>query len=153
MFLAIRGTNQNKMIFASVAALGIIIPASWADERWPEQVLREQGLVRAGLAYIFKEEADLRNRIVEIGRQLASWKEEQAGLEEWLETLSRLRLQHQEVMKKLRSLANGQRPSSKDSSRPPFHAPAARFRPLSAWIRATPTSAGWHGRLRSRPER
>jgi clan AA aspartic protease (TIGR02281 family) len=120
MFLAIRGTNQNKMIFASVAALGIIIPASWADERSPEQVLREQGLVRAGLAYIFKEEADLRNRIVEIGRQLASWMEEQAGLEEWLETLSRLRLQHQEVMKKLRSLENGRRPNSKESSRPPF---------------------------------
>jgi Aspartyl protease len=120
MFLAIRGTNQNKMIFASVAALGIIIPASWADERSPEQVLREQGLVRSGLAYIFKEEADLRDRIVEIGRQMASWKEEQAGLEEQLETLSRLRLQHQEVMKKLRSLENGRRPNSKESSRPPF---------------------------------
>ena len=120
MFLAIRGTHQNKMIFASVAALGIIIPASWADERSPEQVLREQGLVRAGLAYIFKEEADLRNRIVEVGRQFASWKEEQAGLEEWLETLNRLRLQHQEVMKKLRSLENGRRPNSKESSRPPF---------------------------------
>jgi clan AA aspartic protease (TIGR02281 family) len=120
MFLAIRGTNRNKMIFASVAALGIIIPASWADERSPEQVLREQGLVRSGLAYIFKEEADLRDRIVEIGRQMAIWKEEQAGLEEQLETLSRLRLQHQEVMKKLRSLENGRRPNSKESSRPPF---------------------------------
>ena len=49
MFLAIRGTNQNKMIFASVAALGIIIPASWADERSPEQVLREQGPVKLDL--------------------------------------------------------------------------------------------------------
>ena len=81
MFLAIRGTTLNVMAVASIAALAIIVPRSRADESSPEAVLREQGLVRSGPAYIFTEEEDLRDRIAEIGRQLASWKEEQAGLD------------------------------------------------------------------------
>ena len=151
----------TQLVFASIAALAIIVPPSRADEPSPEQVLREQGLVRSGVAYIFKDEEDLRDRIAEIGRQLARWKEEQAGLDERLETLSRLRLQHQEILKKLRSLENGRRPDAKEYRRPPFpddgprrprfHATTAGFRAISTWGRAPSPSAGRHGRLRSRP--
>jgi predicted aspartyl protease len=120
MFLAIRTATLNIFVFASIAALGIIFPTSPADEPAPDHILREQGLVRSGVAYVFKEEVDLRDRIAEIGRQLATWKEEQAGLDERLETLSRLRLQHEEVLKKLRLLARGRRPDAKEYRRPPF---------------------------------
>ncbi len=125
MFLAIRGTTLNVMAVASIAALAIIVPRSRANESSPEAVLREQGLVRSGHAYIFTEEEDLRDRIAEIGRQLASWKEEQAGLDQRLETLSRLRLQHEEIVKKLRLLERGRRPDSKEYRRPPFPGGAA----------------------------
>jgi hypothetical protein len=120
MFLATRGTTLNKLVFASIAALGIIVPTSRADERSPGQVLNEQGLERSGVAYIFKDEEDLRDRIAEIGRQLARWKEEQAGLDERLETLSRLRLQHEEIVNKLRLLERGRRRDAKEYRRPPF---------------------------------
>jgi Aspartyl protease len=120
MFLAIRGTTRNMLVFAIIAPLGTIVPTSRADESSPEEFLRDQGLVRSGVAYIFKDEDNLRDRIAEIGRQLATWKEQQAGLDEQLDTLSRLRLQHQEILKKLRAFENGRRPGAKEYRRPPF---------------------------------
>jgi hypothetical protein len=120
MLLALRSTRLNKLAAASIAALAITVPSSRADERSPEQVLREQGLVRAGVAYIYKDDEDLKERIAEIGRQLAKWNEEQAGLDERLETLNRLRVQHDEIVKKLRLLERGRRPDAKEYRRPPF---------------------------------
>ena len=122
MFLAIRGTTR-KICWCSRSS-----PPSASSsqplgptKRRLKQVLRDQGLVRSGVAYIFKDEDNLRDRIAEIGRQLATWKEEQAGLDEQLETLSRLRHQHQEILKKLRKrLENGRRPGAKEYRRPPF---------------------------------
>jgi len=120
MFHAIRGTALNTLVLASVPCLGIVVPTSQADDRTPEQVLREQGLVRSGVAYIYKDEEDLRDRIAAIGRLLAGWKEEQSGLDERLETLNRLRVQHEEIVKKLRLLERGRRPDAKEYRRPPF---------------------------------
>ena len=88
MFLSIRGTTRNALVFANIAAFGIVVPTSRADETSPEQVLRDQRLVRSGVVYIFREEDNLRDRIAEIGRQLITWKEEQAGLDERLDTLA-----------------------------------------------------------------
>ena len=120
MFLSIRGTTRNALVFANIAALVIFVPTSRADETSPEQVLRDQRLVRSGVVYIFREEDNLRDRIAEIDRQLITWKEEQAGLDERLDTLGRLRLEHQDILKKLRALENGRRPDAKEYRRPPF---------------------------------
>ena len=98
----------------------IIFPAARAGEPSPAQFLAEKGLVRSGAAYILTEENDLRDRVAEIGMRYASWKQEQAGVDERIETISRLRLQHQEIMKKLRSLVNGTRPATKGAGPPPF---------------------------------
>ena len=89
--------NAQRNGVASIAALAIIVPRSRARRVVARAVLREQGLVRSGVAYIFKEEEDLRDRIAEIGRQLASWKEEQAGLDRTARNTQPARLQHKRL--------------------------------------------------------
>jgi Aspartyl protease len=111
MAFATRDTRFGGVVLAGIAALGII--AMGADLPAPEQTLREKGLVRSGTTYLLKEADDLRERTAELNRRFAEWKREKAGLDEQLETLGRLRLEHQELMKKLRALSS-RWPDSKD---------------------------------------
>jgi Aspartyl protease len=120
MSRTIRGTGLDGVALAAITALALTAPADGADGPSPEQVLRENGLVRAGAAFIFSGEDDLRDRVAEIGRRFAAWKLEQAALDERIETLSRLRDEHQEIIKKMRSLETGGRPDSKEFRPPPF---------------------------------
>ena len=108
--------------------------------------------MRSGVAYILREEVALRDRIAGIGRQLASWNEEQARLDERLETLSRLQIQHEAIVKKLRLLERGRRPDAKEYRRPPFPGggpgdpgsmpPPPEFRAVSTWGRTPSPAAG-----------
>jgi Aspartyl protease len=113
-------TSLGGVFLVALAAIGVIGPSARADEPSPAQVLLQKGLVRAGVAYIFMDEADLRNRVAEIGKRFAEWKREYAGLDERFEALSRLRLQHQEVMKKMRAIENGSRPGRQEFRPRPF---------------------------------
>jgi Aspartyl protease len=113
-------TSLGGVFLVALAAIGVIGPSARADEPSPAQVLLQKGLVRAGVAYIFMEEADLRNRVAEIGKRFAQWKREYAGLDERFEALGRLRLQHQEVMKKMRAIENGSRPGRPEFRPRPF---------------------------------
>jgi hypothetical protein len=113
-------TSLGGVFLVTFAAIGVIGPSARADEPSPAQVLLQKGLVRAGVAYIFMEEADLRNRVAEIGKRFAEWKREYAGQDERFEALSRLRLQHQEVMKKMRAIENGSQPGRQEFRPRPF---------------------------------
>jgi hypothetical protein len=99
----IRGTGFDGVVLAAIGAVESTAPVARADGPSPKQVLREKGLVRAGAAVVFEEEEDLRGRIAELGRRFAEWKQDQAGLDERLETFNRLRDQHQEIIKNMRA--------------------------------------------------
>ena len=117
-------TRFGKIFTAGVAAIGIVTCATSADEPLPDRILHEKGLVKSGKNYVVKEAEDLKGRIADLDRRFTDWKREKVELDEQLETLGRLRAEHQEIMKKLRALA-GRRPDSKDFGprRPPDNGP------------------------------
>ncbi len=117
-------TRSGKLFLAVIAAIGIFARATSADEPLPDRILREKGLVRSGKNYVVKEADDLKGRIADLDRRFADWKREKVELEEQLETLGRLRLEHHEIMTKLRALG-GRRPDSKEFGprRPPDDGP------------------------------
>ena len=98
---------------AVIAAVGLMTDRALADDPDPARTLREKGLVRSGATYVVKEADGLKDRIAEIDRRFEEWKREKAGLDEQLDTLGRLRVEHQEIMKKLRALTF-RRPDTKD---------------------------------------
>ena len=119
--LAIRGTTLNVMAVASIAALAIIVSALSGQRvvargrpaRTRPRSIRICVYLHGGRG---PEGSDRRDRaaVGELERG-AGWAGRPA-----LETLSRLRLQHEEIVKKLRLLERGRRPDSKEYRRPPF---------------------------------
>jgi gag-polyprotein putative aspartyl protease len=120
MCFAVRGTTLSPLAFVSFAVIGVVASACLGDEPSPEEVLRDNGLTLSGGAYVVRGEDDLRDRVEEIGERFAEWKRAKAELDEQLEALRLMRLQYQDVARKLRAIETGGRPDSQDRRPLPF---------------------------------
>jgi gag-polyprotein putative aspartyl protease len=113
MTIATLTTRFGGTVLAGIAVVGLMTSRASADDPEPARTLREKGLVRSGTNYILKDVDGLKDRIADLDRRSEEWKREQNGLDQQLETLGRLRVEHEEIMKKLRALV-GRRPDTKD---------------------------------------